>query len=88
MLARPPEPDQPDVTTEGLLPQPLAHPLAAWVSARWRTLLLRVTSPKMTRNGAGAGIILHLVVKFACVVMTTDVPHVVSMEITYMDTSR
>jgi hypothetical protein len=47
---------------------------AAWVSNRWRTPLMRATSPKMTRNGAGTRIIPHLDVKFALLAMTTDVP--------------
>ncbi len=76
MLARPQGLDQPDVTAEGLLPQPQpqAHPLAARVTARWRTPLLRVTSLLKTRDGAGTVIILHSAVKCALMVMTTDVP--------------
>ncbi len=42
-------------------------------STRWRTLLLRATSPMMTRSGAETRIIPHLAVKFALVAMTTDV---------------
>ncbi len=76
MSARPQGLEQPDVTAEELLlqPQPQAHPLAAWVSARWRTPLLRATSLLETRDGAGTVIILALAIKCALVAMTTDVP--------------
>ncbi len=79
MPARPQGLDQPDVTAGELLPspQPQAHPLAAPVSARWRTPLLRVISLLKTRDGAGPGTvtILALAIRWALVAMTTDVPN-------------
>ncbi len=77
MLARPHELDQTDVTIGELLPQPQpqAHPLAAPVSARWRTLPLRAISLLQTRDGAGTMTILTLDVRCALVAMTIDLPN-------------
>ncbi len=73
--ARPLGLDQLDVTAGELLsrPRPQAHPLAAPVSARWRTPPLRAISLLQTRDGAGTVTILALAIRCALVAMTTDV---------------
>jgi hypothetical protein len=54
-------------------PQPQAHPLAAPVSARWRTPPLRAISLLQTWDGAGTVTILALAVRCALMATTTDV---------------